>query len=73
MSGSEICKILQSVCAFIIATAIAQIVATFPWSQVPIGIAAAIFYSKGHQSNSIALQVIAVGLVFGWAKCYFAG
>jgi hypothetical protein len=73
MSGSEICKVLQSVFGFIVASAIAQLIAVLPHSQYPIAIATIICYLKGHQGSSLTLQVVAVGLVFGWGKCYFVG
>ncbi|PHJ64982.1 hypothetical protein VF04_04150 [Nostoc linckia z7] len=73
MSGSEICKILQSVFGFVVASAFAQLIAVLSHSQYAIALAAVIFYLKGHQNNSLTFQAVAVGLVFGWSKCFFVG
>jgi hypothetical protein len=70
---SQICKIGRFLCAFIMAGAIAQLVSLLPWSLLVVGVAATIAYTTGQKENSMILQVIAIGLIFGWAKCYFAG
>ncbi|MCC5616361.1 hypothetical protein LC605_15040 [Nostoc sp. CHAB 5836] len=70
---SQICKVLQWMCAFILCSAIAQLITLLPWSQVIIGISAVVIYSYGQQQNLIVLQVASVGLVFGWFKCFFGG
>ncbi|YAF99209.1 MAG: hypothetical protein AB3A66_27445 (plasmid) [Nodularia sp. CChRGM 3473] len=70
---SEICRLLIWICGFVIASAIAQLISLLPWSALVIGVSATIIYSQGKNSNSMLLQVIAVGLAFGWGKCYFLG
>lgn len=70
---SQVCKVLQWICAFILCTAIAQLISLLPWSQVIIGITTSVIYTYGHQQNLMVLQVASVGLVFGWFKCFFAG
>ncbi|HYW17697.1 MAG TPA: hypothetical protein VE956_00035 [Nodularia sp. (in: cyanobacteria)] len=70
---SQVCKLLQWMCGFVLCTAIAQLLSLLPWSQVIIGIAATVLYTYGQQSNLMVLQVASIGLAFGWAKCFFAG
>ncbi|BAY93783.1 hypothetical protein NIES37_38710 [Tolypothrix tenuis PCC 7101] len=70
---SQICRLLTSICGFLVASALAQLISLLPWSFLVIGVAAVITYSKGKTDNSMLLQVIAIGLAFGWMKCYFAG
>ncbi|MBD2491948.1 hypothetical protein [Aulosira sp. FACHB-615] len=70
---SEVCKLLTWICGFIIASAIAQLISLLPWSFLVIGVAAVITYWQGKTSDSKLLQVVAIGLAFGWCKCYFAG
>ena len=70
---SELCKILQWMCGFIISTAIAQLLTLLPWSQIIVGIPAAAIYTYGHQTNSKSFQIIAIGLAFGWFKCFYGG
>jgi hypothetical protein len=70
---SQICKLLIWMCGFIIASAVAQLISLLPWNVLVVGVAAIITYYQGKNSNSMLLQVIAVGLVFGWSKCYFVG
>ncbi len=55
------------------AAAIAQLISLLPWSFLVIAMAATIAYTIGQKENSMILQVIAMGLIFGWTKCYFAG
>ncbi len=55
------------------ATAIAQLLSLLPWSFLIIAVAATIAYTMGQKENSMILQVIATGLIFGWIKCYFVG
>ena len=57
-------------CAFIISFASAQVVALLPWSSLVIGVAATIAYMLGQKDGSILMQVIAVGLIAGWTKCF---
>ena len=73
MSMSQVCRVLQWMCGFVIAIAIAQLLTLLPWSQVTVGIPAVVLYSYGHQTDSKELQITAAGLAFGWAKCFFAG
>jgi 4-hydroxybenzoate polyprenyltransferase len=70
---SEICRLLIWICGFVIASAIAQLISLLPWSALVIGVATTVTYSQGKSKNSMLLQVIAVGLAFGWVKCYFLG
>jgi hypothetical protein len=70
---SEICNLLTLMCGFVISSAIAQLTALLPWSALVVGVAATITYSQGKSSNSMLLQVVAIGLVFGWARCSFLG
>ncbi len=70
---SQICKLLIWMCGFIIASAIAQLISLLPWSFLVVGISAVITYSQGKNSNSMLLQIIAIGLAFGWGRCYFLG
>jgi hypothetical protein len=70
---SQICRLLIWICAFLIASAIAQLISLLPWSLLVLGVGATAAYSKGKTDNSMLLQVIAVGLAFGWMKCSFAG
>lgn len=67
---SQICKVLRWMCAFIISFASAQVVALLPWSSLVVGVAATIAYMIGQKDSSILMQVIAIGLVSGWAKCF---
>ncbi|GAX38860.1 hypothetical protein NIES3585_49120 [Nodularia sp. NIES-3585] len=70
---SQICRLLIWMCGFVIASASAQLISLLPWSALVIGVAATIIYSQGKNSNSMLLQVIAIGLGFGWMKCFFLG
>jgi hypothetical protein len=70
---SQICKILIWMCSFLVASAVAQLISLLPWSFLVVGVSAVIIYSQGKNSNSMLLQIIAVGLAFGWGKCYFLG
>ncbi len=70
---SQICRLLIWICGFVIASAIAQLISLLPWSILVVGVGVVATYSKGKADNSMLLQVIAIGLVFGWIKCYFAG
>jgi H+/gluconate symporter-like permease len=60
-------------CAFLISVAIAQVISLFNWSGLILAIAATIIYLVGQKEKSIQLQVISIGLILGWAKCYFVG
>lgn len=73
MSMSQFCRVLQWMCAFLIAIAIAQLLTLLPWSQFTVGLPAIVLYTYGHQSDSKEFQLAATGLVFGWFKCFFAG
>lgn len=70
---SEICKLLIWICGFTISSALAQLISLLPWSFLVIGVTAVITYSQGKSSDSKLLQVIAIGLTFGWCRCYFFG
>jgi 4-hydroxybenzoate polyprenyltransferase len=70
---SQICRLLIWICGFVIASAIAQLISLLPWSVLVVGVATVVTYSQGKADNSMLLQVIAIGLAFGWMKCYFAG
>jgi hypothetical protein len=70
---SQICRLLIWICAFLIASAAAQLISLLPWSILVVGVGVVVTYCKGKADNSMLLQVIAIGLVFGWMKCYFAG
>lgn len=70
---SQICRLLIWICAFLIASAVAQLISLLPWSILVVVVGVIVTYSQGKTDNSMLLQVIAVGLAFGWMKCYFAG
>ncbi|AUB42158.1 hypothetical protein COO91_09762 (plasmid) [Nostoc flagelliforme CCNUN1] len=60
-------------CGFIIASAVAQLISLLPYNALVVGVAVVITYSQGKNSNSMLLQIIAIGLAFGWGKCFFLG
>ncbi|MEH2146407.1 hypothetical protein [Nostoc sp.] len=70
---SQVCKLLIWICGFLIASAAAQLISLLPWSFLVVGVASMITYTKGKTDNSMLLQIIAVGLTFGWCKCYLIG
>ncbi|MBW4617221.1 MAG: hypothetical protein KME21_29100 [Desmonostoc vinosum HA7617-LM4] len=70
---SQVCKLSIWICSFLIASAAAQLVSLLPWSMLVIGVVSVMTYTKGKTDDSMLLQVIAVGLTFGWTKCYFLG
>ncbi|MCC5618467.1 hypothetical protein LC605_25950 [Nostoc sp. CHAB 5836] len=70
---SQVCKLLIWMCSFLVASATAQLISLLPWSFLVIGVTTVVTYTKGKTDNEMLLQVIAVGLTFGWTKCYFLG
>lgn len=63
---SQICRLLIWMCGFIIASAVAQLISLLPYNALVVGVAVVITYSQGKNSNSMLLQIIAIGLAFGW-------
>ncbi|WP_375515740.1 hypothetical protein [uncultured Nostoc sp.] len=70
---SQVCKLLIWICGFLIASAATQLISLLLWSFLVVGVASVITYTKGKADNSMLLQIISVGLTFGWCKCYFIG
>lgn len=67
---SQVCKILRWTCAFIISTAIAQTISLLPWATFITAILVIIAYGTGQKQDSMVLRIIAIGLFFGWVKCF---
>ena len=70
---SNVCKLCIWAISFLIAVAIAQLLSLISWSGYLIVIVAAIAYIHGSSNADFRLQIIALGLILGWAKCYFSG
>ena len=70
---SLLCRLLIWMCGFIIASTTAQLISLLPWNALVVGVAVVITYSQGKSNNSMLLQIIAIGLAFGWGKCFFVG
>ncbi|MCC5666978.1 hypothetical protein LC653_24575 [Nostoc sp. CHAB 5784] len=70
---SLLCRLLIWMCGFIIASAVAQLISLLPYNTLVVGVGVVITYSQGKNSNSMLLQIIAIGLAFGWGKCFFLG
>ena len=70
---SLLCRLLIWMCGFIIASAVAQLISLLAYNTLVVGVGVVITYSQGKNSNSMLLQIIAIGLAFGWGKCFFLG
>lgn len=74
---TKFCQLVVWVCSFLIAVAIAQVIASFGNWGTPVVLTIAgityLYATTLGNKESLHFQVIAVGLALGWAKCYYGG
>lgn len=74
---TKFCQLVVWVCSFTMAVAIAQVITSFGNWGTPVVLTIAgityIYATTLGNNDSLHFQVIAVGLVLGWAKCYYGG
>lgn len=74
---TKFCQLVVWVCSFLVAVAIAQVVSSFGNWGTPVTLTIAgityLYATTLGNKDGLHFQVVSVGLVLGWAKCYFGG